>query len=349
MTDAGSLDEEGFAAMGKPVLITGVAGFLGSHLADDLLNRGYSVRGIDNMIDGFKENIPAGVEFHELDCRDALGHPELFDGVELVYHCAAAPYEGLSVFSPFLVHEHTTSATVAMLSAAVRAGVERFVHCSSMSRYGELVPPFTEDMTPVPLTPYGIAKYAADLQVRAIAQVHGMQHNIAVPHNIIGPRQRFDDPYRNVAAIMINRVLRGLQPIIYGDGSQTRCFSFVSDVVSCLTKLGIDPEISGEIINVGPDEGEVTVLRLAQEICSIVGVDCDPIFMPARPLEVHHATCSSDKARRLLGYRTEVGLRDGLTEMVEWIQAVGPREFDYNLELEIVNELTPRTWSSRLM
>ncbi|WP_018684942.1 NAD-dependent epimerase/dehydratase family protein [Actinokineospora enzanensis] len=335
--------------MAQPVLITGVAGFLGSHLADDLLGRGYSVRGIDNMIDGFKENIPDGVEFHELDCRDALGHPDLFADVAMVFHCAAAPYEGLSVFSPFLVHEHTTSATVAMLSAAVRAGVGRFVHCSSMSRYGALVPPFTEDLTPAPLTPYGIAKYAADLQVRAIADVHGMEYNIAVPHNIIGTRQRYDDPYRNVAAIMINRVLRGKQPIIYGDGSQTRCFSFVSDVVSCLTRLGTEPDIRGEIVNVGPDEGEVTVLDLSREICSIAGLDFDPVFMPARPLEVHHATCSSDKARRLLGYRTEVALRDGLTEMVEWVAKVGPKEFHYNLELEIVNELTPRTWSSRLM
>ena len=102
-------------------------------------------------------------------------------------------------------------------------------------------------------------------------------------------------------------------------------------------------------MNVGPDEGTVSVLELARTICDIVGVDCDPIFMPARPLEVHHATCSSDKARRLLDYRTEVGLREGLSGMVEWISLQGPREFDYNLELEIVNDLTPATWTRRLM
>jgi UDP-glucose 4-epimerase len=335
--------------MAQPVLITGVAGFLGSHLADEMLANGHPVRGIDNMVDGFKENVPDGVEFRVADCLNVEEYLDLLKGVDIVFHCAAAPYEGLSVFAPYFVHEHTTGATVAMLSAAVRSGVRRFVHCSSMSRYGELTPPFTEEMTPKPLTPYGIAKYAADLQVRAIAEVHGMEYNIAVPHNIIGTRQRFDDPYRNVAAIMINRVLRGQQPIVYGDGSQLRCFSFVSDVVSCLTRLGTDPDVTGEIVNVGPDEGEVTILRLAQTICDIIGVACDPIFMPARPLEVHHATCSSDKARRLLGYRTTVGLREGLTEMVEWVSAVGPREFSYNLELEIVNELTPRTWTSRMM
>jgi UDP-glucose 4-epimerase len=335
--------------MKGPVLVTGVAGFLGSHVADDLLASGFEVRGIDNMIDGFKDNVPDGVEFRVADCRRMDEYHDLLSDVECVFHCAAAPYEGLSVFAPFLVHEHTTSATVAMLTAAVRADVSRFVHCSSMSRYGKLTPPFTEDMTPQPLTPYGIAKYAADLQVAAIAGVHSMEYNIAVPHNIIGPRQRYDDPYRNVAAIMINRALRGRQPIVYGDGSQLRCFSFVSDVVSCLRKLGTDPEVRSEIVNVGPDEGTVTVLRLAEIVCEITGLPFDPIFMPARPLEVHHATCSSDKARRLLGYQTRVGLREGLTEMVEWISAAGPREFDYNLDLEIVNELTPRTWTGQLI
>jgi UDP-glucose 4-epimerase len=335
--------------VGSPILVTGVAGFLGSHVADELLAAGHEVRGIDNMIDGFKENVPDGVVFREADCRDIAAHLDLLAGVEVIFHCAAAPYEGLSVFSPYFVQEHTAGATVAMLSAAVRSGVGRFVHCSSMSRYGALEPPFTEDMTPKPLTPYGIAKYCADLQVEAISRVHGMEYNIAVPHNIIGPRQRFDDPYRNVAAIMINRVLRGRQPVIYGDGSQQRCFSFVSDVVSCLTRLGTDPAVTGEIVNVGPDEGTVTILELAETICALAGVPCDPIFVPARPLEVRHATCSSEKARRLLGYRTEVGLCEGLTQMIDWISARGPREFDYNLDLEIVSEQTPRTWTGRLM
>lgn len=335
--------------MGRPVLVTGVAGFLGSHVADAMIAQGREVRGIDNMLDGYKENVPEGVIFRVADCRAVDDYLDLLRDVEIVFHCAAAPYDGMSVFAPFLVHEHTTGATVAMLSAAVRSGVGRFVHCSSMARYGDLDPPFTEDMEPRPATPYGISKYAADLQVRAISDVHGMEYNIAVPHNIIGIRQRYDDPYRNVAAIMVNRALRGLQPVVYGDGSQSRCFSFVSDVVSCLTRLGTDPDVRGEIVNVGPDEGAVSVLELAETICELVGLPCDPIFVPARPLEVHHATCSSDKARRLLGYRTEVGLRAGLAGMVEWVAERGPREFDYNLELEIVTDLTPRTWVRNLI
>jgi UDP-glucose 4-epimerase len=332
-----------------PVFITGVAGFLGSHLADALLAEGRPVRGIDNLSGGYKTNVPDGVEFRDVDCRDTSAYADLLTGVETVYNCAAAAYEGLSVFSPYHVHEHTCGATIATLSMSIAAGVRRFVHCSSMSRYGEGERPFTEDMTPAPLTPYGIAKYASELTVRSLCETHGVEFNIAVPHNIIGPRQRYDDPYRNVAAIMINRMLRGERPVIYGDGSQVRCFSFVDDVVSCLLRLGEDPAVRGEVVNVGPDENPVTVLRLAEVIAEVMGVPCDPIFVPRRPLEVHHATCSSDKARRLLGYETRTSLVDGIRGMVEWISAQGPRRFDYGIELEIVSELTPATWADRLL
>jgi UDP-glucose 4-epimerase len=326
-----------------------VAGFLGSHLADKLLADGHEVRGIDNLMGGYKDNIPDGVEFRTADCRRPEDYRDLLVGVEVVHHCAAAAYEGLSVFSPHFVHEHTCGATVALLSASVRAGARRFVNCSSMSRYGAGVAPFTEETPPVPLTPYGIAKYAADLTVQAVCDVHGMEYNIAVPHSIIGPRQRYDDPYRNVAAIMINRMLQGHRPVIYGDGSQIRCFSFVSDVISCLVRLGDDPDVHGEIVNVGPDEGAVTVLELAETIADVMGITCDPIFVPARPSEVHHATCSSDKARRLLGYETKTTLREGIRHMVDWITAQGPREFDYGIELEIENGLTPTTWTRHLI
>ncbi|GAA1018184.1 GDP-mannose 4,6-dehydratase [Acrocarpospora pleiomorpha] len=333
----------------SPVLITGVAGFLGSHLADALLAEGHQVRGVDNLMGGYKDNVPGGVDFRVADCRESGSYADLLAGVETVYHCAAAPYEGLSVFSPFHVHEHTCGATVALLSAAAAAGVRRFVFCSSMSRYGDGRPPFAETDEPAPVTPYGIAKYAAELMVRSVCEAHGMEFNIAVPHNVIGPRQRYDDPYRNVAAIMINRMLRGERPVIYGDGSQLRCFSFVSDVVSCLVRLGADARVRGEVVNVGPDEDPVSVLTLAETLAELMGVPHDPIFVPARPLEVHHATCDSGKARRLLGYETGTTLRDGLRSMIDWISARGPREFDYGLELEIVSALTPRTWTDHLI
>lgn len=330
-------------------LVTGVAGLLGSHTAQALVDAGYEVRAIDNLLGGYRSNVPDGIEFRQADCRLPGQYADLLTGVDLVYHCAAAPYEGLSVFSPLLVHEHTCGSTVALASASIAAGVGRFVLLSSMARYGRQQSPFTEDLTPAPVDPYGVAKYAAELTLRSLADVHGMQYNIAVPHNVIGPGQRFDDPYRNVAAIMINRMLRGLQPIVYGDGSQQRCFSFVSDAVSCLVRLGTDPALTGEVVNIGPDEETVSILELAELIADLVGLPLDPIFVPGRPLEVHYATCSSDKARDLLGYQTKVPLRQGLAEMVEWIKRQGPREFDYHLPLEIITDRTPATWTQQLI
>lgn len=335
--------------MSSKVFITGIAGFLGSHLAEALLAMGYQVAGIDNMLGGYLENVPAGVDFREVDCNERARYIDMLKGIDIVYHCAAAPYEGLSISSPYLIHYHTSSASIAVLSAAVAERVKRFVFCSSMARYGENTPPFSEQMVANPVDPYGIAKYSAELMVQNICRFYGIEYNIAVPHNIIGPRQKYDDPYRNVASIMINRMLQGKQPIIYGDGSQKRCFSFIADVIYSLIKLGTEDILVNDIVNIGPDEEFITILHLAQEIASLLNFDLSPIFVPDRPMEVRLANCSADKARRYLGYRTTYTLQQGLEEMIAWIQKMGPREFQYHLSLEIVNERTPKTWTQKLI
>jgi UDP-glucose 4-epimerase len=331
------------------VFVTGMAGFLGSHLAERFRDLGHEVRGIDNLAGGELGNVPSGVEFRALDCLDRSSYMSFMDGSDVVYHCAAAAYDGLSHFSPAFVFRNTAQATVDVASAAVSSGVGRFVHCSSMARYGGLPAPFTEDQTPAPVSPYGHAKRVSELVVANLFDTHGGEWSIAVPHNIIGPRQRFDDPYRNVAAIMINRMLSGLQPVIYGDGSHRRCFSFVDDVVYCLAQMATSPAAADEIINIGPDEGTVTILELVQEIACLLDFPLDPIFVPERPSEVETATCSADKARRLLGYETSTSLRGGLTAMIEWISHRGPRDFVYDLDVEIVTESTPRTWVEKLI
>ncbi|MDR1645483.1 MAG: NAD-dependent epimerase/dehydratase family protein [Tannerellaceae bacterium] len=237
------------------IFITGVAGFLGSHLADAMLKAGHKVAGCDNLLGGYLENVPDGVDFHQIDCGYLNTMNKLLRGVDIVYHTACTAYEGLSVFSPHLVCQNTFQITTTVASAAVSQGVKRFVNCSSMARYGtQETVPFTEDMTPKPQDPYGIAKFAAENLLNCLSDVHGMEVVHAVPHNIIGPRQKYDDPYRNVASIMINLMLQGRQPIIYGDGEQKRCFSFVQDVIECLAQLAFLPGIAGEIINIGPDE-----------------------------------------------------------------------------------------------
>lgn len=337
------------AIVTQKVFISGIAGFLGSNLAERFQGRGWDVSGIDNLFGGSERNLPAGIDFLVADCCDRGSYDHLLAGADLVYHCASAAYDGLSIFSPSFVFKNTAQATVDLASASIAAGTGRFVHCSSMARYGALRPPFTEDMTPQPVTPYGLAKYTSELLVENLFSTHHREYAIAVPHSIIGPRQRYCDPYRNVAAIMINRMLQGKQPIIYGDGSQSRCFSFVDDVLSCLERMGTEPAAQGEIINIGPDEETTSVLQLAEEIAGLMSFRLDPIFAPARPLEVKHATCSADKARRILGYQTSTSLRDGLKQTIEWVAAQEPLEFSYDMDIEILSDETPATWVNKLI
>jgi UDP-glucose 4-epimerase len=273
----------------------------------------------------------------------------LTTGVDVVYHCAAIATEGLSVFSPALIAKHVYENTAGILAGAASNKVKRFVHCSSMARYGVGKPPFKEDQPPRPEDPYGIAKYAAELLVANVSETHGLEYVIAVPHNIIGPKQKYDDPFRNVASIMINRMLQGQQPVIYGDGEQTRCFSFVQDCVDPLVKMGTMPGLSGEIINVGPDKETVSIKELAHILAELLSFDLDPVYVPSRPREVKHATCSADKARKLLGYESKVSLREGLQSMIDWIRAHGTKPFAYHLPIEIDSPLVPATWKSRLI
>jgi UDP-glucose 4-epimerase len=334
----------------RKVLITGVAGFMGSHLADAFLQKGYSVIGIDNLIGGYKENVPSQVEFHEVDLDNLDRIQDLFLGVDLVVHTACTAYEGLSVFSPALVVRNTTQVTVNILSACVKAGVPKIVYMSSMARYGtQEVVPFREDLVPNPQDPYGIAKYASELLIKNIAETQGMNYVILVPHNIIGPRQKFDDPFRNVASIMINRLLQGKAPIIYGDGLQKRCFSFMEDVINPLMIACESSIADGKTINIGPDEEFITINDLANKISELMGIDIEPIYMPGRPQEVRFANCDASLARSLLNYETSTSLETGLLELIKYISENGPRQFDYHLPLEFTTKDTPRTWTERLM
>ena len=332
------------------VVITGVGGFLGSHLAETYLARGWQVTGIDNFIGGYKDNVPNGVELIETDLLDLESLKDPFANADLVIHAACTAYEGLSVFSPSLIVANTVQSTTNALTAAIQNNVKKFIYLSSMARYGDKNGEmFTEVMTPNPQDPYGIAKYASELLVKNLCETHGLDWVILVPHNIIGPRQKYDDPYRNVASIFINRMLQGKQPIIYGEGKSMRCFSFIQDVLNPLMIACESPDAVSQVINIGPDEEHITIYELALKIAEILEFELDPIFMPGRPQEVLIALCSSDKARNLLGYKTETDLTSGLKQLVEYIKARGIKPFSYHLPLEIVSEKTPKTWSQRLM
>jgi len=331
------------------IFITGIAGFLGCNLANRFIEAGYEVAGCDNLLGGYMDNVPTNAEFYESDCTDFVKMQKIIKGSDIVYHCAAAPYEGLSVFSPHIITKNIVDASVSVISAAISNNVKRFVYCSSMARYGENEVPFLETMDPKPQDPYGIAKVAGEDILKCLSDLHKMEYVIAIPHNIYGPRQKYDDPFRNVASIMSNLMLTGRQPIIYGDGSQMRCFSYIEDDIKILFELAFTNhlEIVNSIINIGPDEEFVSIYELSEIIAEIIGFELDPIYYPGRPLEVKYATCSAEKARRTLNYKTEYSLKDGLIDMINWIKDRGVKPFQYHIDLEIVNEFTPKTWTEK--
>ena len=330
------------------IFITGVAGFLGSNLADYYIKKGFNVSGNDNLVGGDKENLNKKVNFYEYDCENLKLNNKYFKNVDVVIHAAAYAHEGLSVFSPYLITKNIFSGSVSVFTAAVTQKVKRIVYCSSMARYGNIKQPFLEDDAPNPVDPYGIAKLASEKVLINMSQTHGIEYNIAIPHNILGPKQKYDDPFRNVASIMINLMLQNRQPVIYGDGEQTRSFSDVEDCIYCINKLAIDKDIKSEIFNIGPDENYISVNELYKKISNILKFNKEPMYYPDRTNEVKHSNCSADKARKILGYKTEFDVDSSLEKMVNYIKKKGTKRFVYNYELEIDNELTPQTWSKKI-
>ena len=329
------------------IYITGIAGFLGSHLAKRLIDLGHEVSGNDSMIQGEIDNLPKNINFHKTDCCNYDEMCKNLKGIDIVYHCAATAHEGLSVFSPNFITKNIYQASISVITASIINKVKRFVFCSSMARYGNQKSPFTEDMLPKPEDPYGIAKVAVEDTLKLLCEVHSMDYNIAVPHNIVGPNQKYDDPFRNVMSIFINRNLQNKPSIIYGDGNQTRCFSYIDDVIFCLEKLALEKKISKEIINIGPDEETITINELSKLVSNETGYNGEPIYVPGRPQEVKEASCSSDKARKLLDYKTKTSLKESVKLTADYIRFKGTRNFIYNLPVEIKSDITPETWTKK--
>jgi len=331
------------------IFITGIAGFLGSHLAKRMVKLGLEVSGNDTLILGEKENLPKNTNFYEIDCCDFNQMCKILKDIDIVYHCAATAHEGLSVFSPNFITKNIYQASVSVITASITNKIKRFIFCSSMARYGQQKTPFTEDMKTKPIDPYGIAKVAAENTLMLLSKVHGMEYNIAVPHNIVGPNQKYDDPFRNVMSIFINRNLQNKPSIIYGDGKQERCFSYIDDVVFCLEKLALEKKIKNDIFNIGPDENPITINELASIVANHTGYNLDPVHVEDRPQEVKIATCSAEKARKFLNYKTETSVVESVEQTAEFIRKRGVKEFNYDLPLEIQNEKTPKTWKNKII
>jgi UDP-glucose 4-epimerase len=331
------------------IFITGIAGFLGSNLADYYLKKNFKVSGCDNLIGGSLDNIDQSkVNFFKADCEDFDMMKKIINDVDVLCHAAAYAHEGLSSFSPVLISNNNVTGSVSVFTAAIINRVKRIVYCSSMARYGNIKIPFKEDDELRPVDPYGVSKVAAENILKILSKTHDVEYNIAVPHNIIGPRQKYNDPYRNVVSIMINLMLQKRNPIIYGDGNQKRTFSDIDDCIYCLDKLLTDPKITSQVVNIGPDEEFTSINELYRLLSNKLKFNLEPKYLEDRPNEVKEATCSADKARKILGYNTSVNLNESLDKMISYIIKKGPKKFQYNYPLEIDNEKTPLAWKEKL-
>lgn len=341
--------------LSKRIVITGSAGLIGSNLANRLLSLGYSVLGIDNLVGGYSTNIPTHNNYKHLNVdildNNLLAKEFIKFSPSTIIHCAALAHEGLSVFSPSIITANIYSGTISIASAAIDSGAKLFINTSSMARYGDANPPFHENTKPQPADPYGLAKLQAEQQLNLLSKIHGLQSIHVVPHNVCGPHQCYSDPFRNVLSIFANRIRKDKPVYIYGDGEQKRSFSHVDDCVDAYIKIleNYNNISSGEVFNIGPTHGsEITINELADIVGRNFNKVPEKIYIEARPQEVKDAWVATDKAELLLDYKTNYGTEEVVRDTVNWVRSSEDRDFNYHIELEIINSKTPKTWTQQL-
>jgi UDP-glucose 4-epimerase len=306
------------------VLVTGVAGFIGSHLAEHCLRLGFQVVGVDDLSGGFTENVPAGVDFRWGSVTDAAWVAGLWadGGFDYVYHLAAYAAEGLSHFIRRFNYETNLGGAINLINQAALHQARCFVFASSIAVYGAKQTPMAEDVVPRPEDPYGIAKYAVELDLAAAHHMFGLPYIIFRPHNVYGERQNIADKYRNVIGIFMNQAMHGQPMTIFGDGLQTRAFSYIDDVAPVMARAPLVAEAYQQIFNIGADQ-PVTVLALAHAVARALDVNPLICHLPARQ-EVVHAFAAHDKVRRIFQPDRSVPLDEGLRRMAHWALQRGP-------------------------
>lgn len=329
------------------ILVTGGAGFMGSWLVDNLVKRGHDVVSVDNLSGGFMRNVSKDCKFVKMDLRDTKKVFKVTKGVDIIFHLAAYAAEGQSVFSPIEINDINIKPMNNLLVAAVNSNVKKFIFTSSMAVYGNQQPPFDESMQRQPEDPYGCGKAYCENILEIFAKTYGFGYAIIRPHNVYGPRQNISDPYRNVLGIWINRIMRGKPPLIYGDGEQTRAFSYIEDVIPPLANAAFLEKANGQIINLGSDE-VITINKACRIVLGAMNSKIEPKHMEERPCEVKHAHCTIKKSQEILGYRTLHKLSEGIEKMVEWSKKVGPQKPTYRLPLEITKH-APKVWVEKMI
>lgn len=305
-------------------IVTGGAGFIGSHLVERLLKDGQRVRVIDNLITGKRENLAhlnGQLEFFQVNIADAGALKPIFKGVDTVFHQAALPSVPRSIDDPLTTHTYNVTGTLNVLTAARDAGVRRVVYAASSSAYGDISGEYkVEDMPPRPMSPYGVAKLAGEYYCQAFTQVYGLETVCLRYFNVFGPRQDPTSQYAAVIPLFITQMLDGKRPVIYGDGLQSRDFTFIDNVVHGNLLAATTPGAGGQVMNLATG-GRVNLLELVERVNRLLGTALEPIFAPVRPGDIKHSRASIEKARRLLNYEPVADFDTGLARTVAWYQA----------------------------
>jgi UDP-glucose 4-epimerase len=326
-------------------LVTGGAGFMGSHVSEHLLKAGHDVVVLDDLSGGFLDNVPLAADFVEGSVLDHALLSRLFEKYHFthVYHLAAYAAEGLSHYIKRFNYQNNLIGSVNLINEAVNHNVKCFVFTSSIAVYGAGQTPLAEDMIPLPEDSYGIAKFAVERELRVSREMFGLEYVIFRPHNVYGEKQNIGDRYRNVVGIFMNQLLKGEPMTIFGDGMQQRAFTHIDDVAPLIAESVNIPAARNEIFNVGADV-PYTVNDLARFVAEAMGKECRIKYLDPRK-EVKVAFSDHSKAERVFGTGEKVALPDGVRSMAEWVTQHGARESNVFENIEIGKNLPP-SWAA---
>lgn len=329
--------------MDSTVLVTGGAGFIGSHVVDELLGMGHKVVVLDDLSGGFRENVNERAEFLEGSINDEKMIKAMFDQYhfDYVFHLAAYAAEGLSHFIKKFNYENNLIGSVNLINASINHNIKCFVFTSSIAVYGKNQVPMHEDMTPTPEDSYGIAKLAVEQELKICREMFGLNSIIFRPHNVYGERQNISDKYRNVIGIFMNQIMQDKPLTIFGDGEQTRAFSYIKGVSPIIARSVALDEAYNKVFNVGAED-VYTVNELARKVCETMGVKVKIRYLDDRS-EVKHAYSSHEKVNKMFAYDSSLSLEHGLKNMAEWVKRVGSRQSKRFDDIEVLKNM-PKSW-----